>query len=496
MKMNRLILLAVLPWFLASCGEMLATEIAGISETTEAVASANNLAVVPIPLPEFIPDYITIQGVPFSTELTELDLTRWMLEEYGITALRYMVNLTHLNLNHNNGLSDLSPLAGLTNLTELRLLDNAATDFSPLAGLTNLTKLELTVRNFDDADLTPLMNLTNLTNFRLTLGGVSYPTEDISRLADLPTLTRLDMWHNQISDLSPLAGLANLRSLDLSFNPISDLSPLASVTNLRSLSVNSDMITDISPLANLPNLRSVHLRYNTGMDLSPLQNTPPQVPSPSATMADNPHPFAVALSEFFVNLTTPGYDSWDMPHSYHAVLVDIDGNGTLGVVASRWFFDGARPPCPSSWGSVSIQPRFEQKLFFIHDNQLHEVDWQSWSVTPSGRLVKVDAIGASDILFTMRTLLTVADGRLIAEKTLGISEYTMAESTYSVNYHNNANLIWSAYDEPHFWLDFEEHTALTHEEFHEIMERHGLHGAGVAWRLPNVAYEILGLSAG
>ena len=41
------------------------------------------------------------------------------------------------------GITDISPLAGLTNLSTLRLNSNQITDISPLADLTNLTRLLL-----------------------------------------------------------------------------------------------------------------------------------------------------------------------------------------------------------------------------------------------------------------------------------------------------------------------------------------------------------------
>ncbi|MCL1997237.1 MAG: hypothetical protein FWG65_00540, partial [Turicibacter sp.] len=251
--------------------------------------------------------------------------------------------------------------------------------------------------------------------------------------------------------------------------------------------------TDISPLANLPNLSSVHLSYHAGMDLSPLQNVPPQVPPPTrlpdgqaAAPPSNPHPFAVALSEFFVNLTTSGGSFRDMPYSYHAAWVDIDGRGTLGVLASRWFFDGDRPPRPSHWGSISTRPNFEQRLFFMHDNQLQEVDLWSLGATPSGRLVKITADGICDMLVTTYTPLDLVDGELTGVKSVIIAEFTREENWYAVNYHHiDGNL----------WRDFGQDKEITSEEFHEIMERYGLHGAGAAWRLPNAAYEILGMSA-
>ena len=409
-----------------------------------------------------IPAYITIQGMQFSTQLTELNMTRWFLEDYDIKPLRYMTNLTSLDLNH-NPISDLSPLAGLTNLTELRLLDNTATDLSPLANLTNLTSLDISLRHFYDTDITPLIGLTGLTSFHLSLGGNQI--EDISRLAYLPRLTRLDLWHNNISDLTPLAGLTNLRHLDLS---------------------GDNQISDITPLANLTNISTLFMHYSPGVDMALLYNTPPHVAPPAVPAANvNPHLFANALTNFFVNLTAPDSSRYTMPYSYHAVLVDVDGQGTPGMVASRWTFEGDRRH-PFAFGNfISIWPHFTQRLFFMYDNQLHEVDGQ-WGVTPSGRLVALSFVGACDILMTEYILLSVDDGSLVGVKSVSITEQTWGDNFYSVNYHINEFLA----------SDFEQSQSLTHAEFDEMMARYGLHGTRInSWELPNDTYMVLAMEA-
>ena len=64
-----------------------------------------------------------------------------------LSGLEHAANLTTLDLWgkwHTNGqISDVSPLASLTNLNELNLDDNQISDVSPLASLTNLTYLHL-----------------------------------------------------------------------------------------------------------------------------------------------------------------------------------------------------------------------------------------------------------------------------------------------------------------------------------------------------------------
>jgi len=421
-------------------------------------------APTPTPPPELdIPDYITIWGTQFSTELTALSLMRWDLRDYDITPLRYMINLTSLDLNH-TAVSDLSPIAGLINLTELRLLDNTITDLTPLAGLTNLTALQISLRDFDNTDITPLKNLTGLTYFHLSLGGNM--TEDISRLAYLPNLTRLDLWHNQISDISPLEGLTNLTHLDLAGgdNPVSDISPLANLTKLNTFSI----------------------RYRPGVDMALLYNIPPRVAPPVAdTAPGNPHPFAQALTGFFTNLTTPG--EWWMQHnSYHAVLVDVDGQGTPGVVASRWAFDGDRNHPFSFSNFIHIHPSFSQKLIFVYDGQLHEV-YGHWGVTPAGRVVALAFDGACDIAMTTYTLLDITDGHVVGTKALIVWDMSWGDNYYSVNYHVNEHLV----------EDFNHRQSLTRAEFEELMDMYGLHGTSVhLWELPNDTYNILSMPAG
>ena len=72
-----------------------------------------------------------------------------------------LTNLTHLDLEFNYKISDVSPLKDLTNLVFLNLELNLISDVSPLEGLTNLVNLD-----FDDnqvQDVSPLKNMIYLT---------------------------------------------------------------------------------------------------------------------------------------------------------------------------------------------------------------------------------------------------------------------------------------------------------------------------------------------
>jgi Leucine-rich repeat (LRR) protein len=150
-------------------------------------------------------------------------------------------NVTGLYL-HDNRITDITPLAGLTELVDLILCGNPISDHSPLSSLTNLLILNSSRTGFND--ITPISGLTQL--------------------------RWLSLGENQISDLTPLRRLINLENLELSVNPISDVSPLSHLTKLLSLNLMQCEITDVAPLARIRSLRALDLEHNGISDFSPL----------------------------------------------------------------------------------------------------------------------------------------------------------------------------------------------------------------------------------
>ncbi len=133
-----------------------------------------------------------------------------------LTGLEYFIGLEVLDLKWNYNISDISPLAGLTNLKELDLGGNKISDISPLARLTNLQELDLDKNSI--SDISPLAGLTNL--------------------------KELDLFENRISDISPLAGLTNLEELELRDNPLSAASLRFGVHLLQKSGVDVFVWTD------------------------------------------------------------------------------------------------------------------------------------------------------------------------------------------------------------------------------------------------------------
>ena len=159
----------------------------------------------------------------------------------SLTGLASAVRLEHLDLS-DNGLTDISALAGLTSLRTLLLDGNAVRDLSPLSRLQRLEQLWLNGNGLDD----------------------------VSALAGLRSLIYLHLGDNRIADLSPLAALSELRRLWLPGNAVADVSALAGLRKLTRLDLSRNRIADASPLAGLPRLSWLRLGWNQLADVSRL----------------------------------------------------------------------------------------------------------------------------------------------------------------------------------------------------------------------------------
>ncbi|MEO2075121.1 MAG: leucine-rich repeat domain-containing protein [Bacillus sp. (in: firmicutes)] len=155
-------------------------------------------------------------------ELSEADVASLVhLDAQGLgigslEGLQHAVNLQFLALDHNN-ITDVTPLQGLTQLTDLYLNDNQLETVAPLAGLTNVEALTLD--------------------------------------------------NNRLTDLSPVSSLTKLQLLSFNINKVTSLASLAGMTNLITLSMDSNAFKDLTPLKNKPYLNAVSF-LNVDLDLS------------------------------------------------------------------------------------------------------------------------------------------------------------------------------------------------------------------------------------
>ena len=208
------------------------------------------------------------EGAPI-TAAAMRELTKLVAYNRGIadlTGLQHATQLETLYLNQNYSVSDVFPLAKLTNLKVLWLMNTKVEDISALAKLTNLQQLLL--NGTDVSDISPLAKLTNLT--ALGLGNTKVKVEDISALAKLTNLSSLSLYGTNVSDIAVLAKLTNLTALYLHRTNVSDISALAKLTNLGDLQFSNTKVEDISALAKLTNLQRLLLSNTKVEDISAL----------------------------------------------------------------------------------------------------------------------------------------------------------------------------------------------------------------------------------
>ena len=156
-----------------------------------------------------------------------------------------MLRLENLDVEQ-AGINDLTGgLEYATNLESLRAWLNPISDLTPLANLTNLRYLDLTECQI--ADITPLANLIQLQSLHIS----SNQIVDIGPLANLTQLQEISLQHNQIEDISSLVNLIQLEALWLDKNRVHDITPLSNLTKLRRLGLTWNPILDYTPLDGL-----------------------------------------------------------------------------------------------------------------------------------------------------------------------------------------------------------------------------------------------------
>lgn len=160
----------------------------------------------------------------------------------GIGCLTRLTSLTM----DNNEIRDLSPLTALPRLQHLSLVSTPVSDLAPLAEIPELESLDLsnTVNGDAPRDLQPIAGLSNLRELRIAFGRAV----DLTPLSQLRNLEVLDAYANDVEDVSPLSELTNLRDVRLDANRVADVSPLVALTSIETLELSDNEVTDIGPL--------------------------------------------------------------------------------------------------------------------------------------------------------------------------------------------------------------------------------------------------------
>ena len=188
-----------------------------------------------------------------------------------LTPIASLSNLTFLNLARCQKIDNLAPLTKLTNLKQLNIHGcESINDLTPLTKMSSLRELHMPpTTSSEDLDLV-LSHLPQLE--KLVLENCPLVT-DISPVGGLTNLSHLIMNSTpEISDITPLAGLTRLRVLEMKDTGVMVLNALVGLSNLEWLYLDdSEWVTDISPLKNLTNLKILSLSGCKGVsDIRPL----------------------------------------------------------------------------------------------------------------------------------------------------------------------------------------------------------------------------------
>lgn len=192
----------------------------------------------------------------------------WQEIREGTTPIpRWWKLVRHLKLGEDDG--TLSPIEAFTNLTSLDISNSHLISIEPLAELTNLTSLKL-VDDLVPFDIEPLTKLTQLVSLRLALPELT----DVNQLSKLKNLEKLDLSYGfELTDIQGLASLKKLSWLSLQeCRELIDITALSQFTELSYLDLSyCKSITDVSPLAVLNKLQFLNIIGCEALtDLSPL----------------------------------------------------------------------------------------------------------------------------------------------------------------------------------------------------------------------------------
>ncbi len=153
----------------------------------------------------------------------------------------------------------------LWDITEFTMPEDAVTieDLKLFPYLESVTIQDMTIES-----LSPLAGLTELVSLRLE--DCRIDAENLSILANLPSLQRLTLTGCSLSTIADLAGAQNLTYLDLSHNTLRNLEVLTDMTTLYEINLSHNAVTDLTALNTLPALERLDVSYNSLTSLAPM----------------------------------------------------------------------------------------------------------------------------------------------------------------------------------------------------------------------------------
>lgn len=316
-------------------------------------------------------------------------------------------------------------------LLKLHRLDPYKYGVKSLKGLEHAKNL--TWFSFAGNDVTDLSPLAGLTQLELLYGWSNKQLVDISPLAELTQLRVLNLGACHIQDISVLANLTQLEELTLYHNEIADIRPLENLTELTFLRINSNYITDITPLENLNQLETLWIHHNFITDVSFLQSVPFEVRYDE--ICEIP---GLPIRERIASQSKPSFFLWgkmfnlqDLSEVKQISLADLyKRRYGLGLrwqfVNGRWQFVGLLDEARAQRDALLAE---NPNLIFIHGIPFRTFfpgeqseDWEHWIRDENGDRVRVssDYYTAYLIDFTHPEVQEIMVQQVIAARNCGL----------------------------------------------------------------------------
>ena len=199
-------------------------------------------------------DIHDLSGMESFVALTTLNLSGNAVTT--IDQLQYCTNMLYLNVSNNKIVNNNTAIEKMIKLTDLYLSNT---------GMTNINSIETLIDYW-----------TSKKKFTLTtldISGNGFTNNDINRIAEINSLTQLNVSNNKLDTIETFEPLKSKVSVfNISQNQIQDISVLSKFTNLTSLDLSNNKIEDISPVSVIGTITSLKFSGNKVKDISSLSN--------------------------------------------------------------------------------------------------------------------------------------------------------------------------------------------------------------------------------
>ena len=201
----------------------------------------------------------SIKGLEYAKNLQKLKLNENEIKD--ISPLAKLTKLTYLELQRNR-ITDVTPLKDLVNLTFLKLYNNLIEDITPLKNLTNLEDLDIhynvTVDGDEEhkiiskgiTDISIVENMKNLTFLDVSANRIT----DIKVLKKLDKIEDLDFSGNMVTDYTDMADYIIPRYVKQQLSGEGSINFYAQTVEIAPLQTEGDTVLFESPFKGIEEL--------------------------------------------------------------------------------------------------------------------------------------------------------------------------------------------------------------------------------------------------